>query len=390
MPLATFLLVRVASLAFHESSHALVALALGFQGIAVRIQWMHTAVSVPGIDERSARLVRHAGWISSVVLAMLISCCMLLSWPATAASWYGPAVAASWYTALEAVASDLLCLMSAEETFFCGNFGLIMLRSLNRHHVLPILRTMTRTTMVRGAQSAGIVTYRQQRRHSGVRKAQRIRVSNGKRTDLCDMLLGHGKTEKIRVNQSGSQLFSGHTRFATSSQATLDGCHPHRWSPPSWVTEWTFNPAIATFVEQHACCEAYVTHNGDLDFFAINGHEYTLAEIQALLPQILHRPMPSPTDSCCLAGLFELLRTKGIWLHSVRYAALYGLLGSSRASAVKLKTPSALWSERVLHLVAKAFEDVYAATSIKALLLSALACVYRARRHGPPERLFYP
>ena len=67
-------------------------------------------------------------------------------------------------TAIEAAFSDLFGLGVPADApahrFFCGNFGLVMLQALEKDKVLPVLRQMIRTTMVRGAQSAGIVTYR--------------------------------------------------------------------------------------------------------------------------------------------------------------------------------------------------------------------------------------
>ena len=105
----------------------------------------------------------------------------------------------------------------------CGNFGIIFLDPRFRDKVLPLLREMIRITMMRGAQSAGIVTY-------GVDgKGVRTRVNNGKRTDLCTLLLKKLSTS----NLSPPQLFQGHTRFATSSIAALPGCHPHQYSAPA-------------------------------------------------------------------------------------------------------------------------------------------------------------
>ena len=118
------------------------------------------------------------------------------------------------------------------------------------------------------------------------------------------------------------QIWSGHTRFATSSHATLEGCHPHLWSPAVWQMEWRLGgerrDGVPAYAATYALCEAYITHNGDLDYFEMHGHLYSIHELQGLLPHVLHRYLPSLTDSCCLAGLFELLRTRGLWLSSVR------------------------------------------------------------------------
>ena len=43
--------------------------------------------------------------------------------------------------------------------------------------------------------------------------------------------------------------------------------------------------------------EHFITHNGDLDFFTINGVCYELDQLQQLLPLLLHHPLPSRVDS---------------------------------------------------------------------------------------------
>lgn len=100
----------------------------------------------------------------------------------------------------------------------------------------------------------------------------RSRVVNAKRTvlskgvrkkievDNCGLLLGSGGTKKLKgwndvefnatndtTRGSGSVAtkrlvrgFFGHTRFATSSKASLDGTHPHRWTPRHMVTCYGF------------------------------------------------------------------------------------------------------------------------------------------------------
>ena len=54
---------------------------------------------------------------------------------------------------------------------------------------------------------------------------------------------------------------------------------------------------------------------------------YSLGELQELLPALLHTP-PNPAaqrvDSLCIAGLLDFLRTKGMWLQSLRYGVVSG------------------------------------------------------------------
>ena len=266
---ASFLTGRVVSLVWHEAAHAAFAVLLGCRHaqISLRVRLLHTSVTVRGISESTSHIIRHAGWVASLGFALAVSAC-----PAVMLTWGS---LACWLTAVEAIGSDLLGLLTqtegvamgaAKETFFCGNFGLLVLRAAQQSHVLPTLRVMIRTTMLRGAQSAGVVAYMGKRGRGGVCKAKRTRVVNGKRTDLCDLLFGNGPTSRVQVGQQVPQLFVGHTRFATSSRATMDGCHPHAWSPPTEQTVWRLRsdertPSHRNFTSAPASVEAYITHS---------------------------------------------------------------------------------------------------------------------------------
>jgi hypothetical protein len=114
-----------------------------------------------------------------------------------------------------------------------------------------------------------------------------------------------------------ARLFQGHTRFATSSICNLAGCHPHQWLPRSMQKAWRLT-SDGTFVSEQRNVESFITHNGDLDFFVVHGTTLPLSDLQMLLARLLGRPMPSDVDSACVAGLLDLLRTKGLWLASVR------------------------------------------------------------------------
>lgn len=76
---------------------------------------------------------------------------------------------------------------------------------------------------------------------------------------------------------SGKRLvrgFFGHTRFATSSKASMDGTHPHQWSPRRFYTFYPFQSVAASLApevekNQHLSptsqsigVENFVTHNG--------------------------------------------------------------------------------------------------------------------------------
>ena len=64
------------------------------------------------------------------------------------------------------------------------------------------------------------------------RKGVRQRVVNGKRTDLSKLLTDKCERKGMFSGVTAPAVFQGHTRFATSSIANGDGCHPHQWRAP--------------------------------------------------------------------------------------------------------------------------------------------------------------
>ncbi len=198
-------------------------------------------------------------------------------------------ILAAYATAIDATLTDLLGwvpvthrllfnnLSSVASTapmaiYYCGNFGILLLNSQWIKHdggksALDMLEQMIYITMMRGAQSGGVVTfepsnYGNMDNNDGGRpklRAIRSRVVNKKRGTLSEAIRykvesdnrSNALTNKLRGwnssefvgsdnNNSNSnsssnkrrliRAFYGHTRFATSSKATFDGTHPHRWS----------------------------------------------------------------------------------------------------------------------------------------------------------------
>ena len=341
-------------------------------------------------DSREEKMILHSGWIFSILIALACHglhvqarrnkqvCCRNSSTAdeglqtCTRRMFECPAIALGAYvTALEALSTDLLGLAPALPAWtgqadmmfcFCGNFGLILLNSswLNidgGRTALDILEKMVTVTMMRGAQSGGVVTFEPSatvRAHATASqppplRGVRSRVVNGKRADLskgvrrrvvrdnCGVrgnLRGWDKPEFNGPSGGGRlvRAFFGHTRFATSSKATLDGTHPHQWSRRRVCNVYAFGSSSVAEEGAVNCrqigVENYISHNGDFDAFYLNGRLYDLEAVQQWLEKVLEAPMPATVDSAAIAGVVDLLRTQGCFALSVRYALLVTLPSS--------------------------------------------------------------
>jgi hypothetical protein len=219
---------------------------------------------------------------------------------------------------------------------------------------LDMLEKMIQATMIRGAQSGGIVTYyirNNQNRYS--RKAIRSRVVKSKRSDLsklirqkihrdaCNLITHHvpqiGSSKQQDSNNTNVRFFSGHTRFATSaSDSFIEGTHPQIWTPRA-VRRFFWHPEASGQDSSNVSSrpsipfvgtvkvENCITHNGDLDFYMIQGTWYGLANIQKWLEHALECKMRTTVDSAAIAGLVDLIRTQGCFALSARYAVCFAL-----------------------------------------------------------------
>ena len=322
--------------AAHELAHLLAACAVGCARGA--FTWPNLAsaafgrqILIPQAPKGwRAAVVQHAGWLASSALAAAV-----VTWGARRRV-AGPAV----LTMSEALVSDLFAPASQDDRggwYFCGNFGMIILdeawtrSSRFRARAKAILQKMIEVTMMRGAQSGGVVTFVGAEPASGLRGV-RCRVVNTKRGDLsvgvrAKLDRGESWAGARHALRRVGRVYAGHTRFATTSKATFDGTHPHQWTPPRARAVWRgFHAGEPARRVARCHVENFVCHNGDLDFFTVGGKTFDLGTVQEWLPRATGAPMPSPVDSCAVAGLVDLLRTKGLWYHSVRYGYLFGAL----------------------------------------------------------------
>jgi hypothetical protein len=338
--------------ALHELAHLLAARSLGLtttfsctaQSILVGLlqATLARAVSIPELANATPSqlfIVQHSGWVVS-----LLAACCFHKLHVKNSKWSTAAQLASWITAAEAISTDLLGFGIAgigPVTLLCGNFGVILINpvwtfdSESSKTALDLLVKMIEVTMMRGAQSGGVITWAKNRKdeYYGIRS----RTVNGKRTDLSKRLREQVEYDafsngKIRT---GIQGFFGHTRFATSSKATFDGTHPHQWTPPRAQKVYLAAAMISSSPKSSSMkVENYICHNGDFDFFCVNGHYYDLRSIQNWLVHATASLMPTMVDSCAIAGMIDIIRTAGCFALSARFALLLGMKSSRIAESM--------------------------------------------------------
>lgn len=87
----------------------------------------------------------------------------------------------------------------------------------------------------------------------------------------------------------------------------------------------------------------FVTHNGDLDFFKVNGVHADLRSIQDWLKATTGYPMPAPVDTAAIAGLVDLIRTAGCFSLSIRFTHVL----DARRATVSDTSPFPVWNDYV-------------------------------------------
>ena len=383
--------------------------------------------SLPNLPLDLEGPVRHAGWIFSCLLVVLLTalCRHFKGSNYTVKRDTGKdneknevqrslfaevissnMLVAALFTAFEAITTDFmgwnpilpLNVGTIRQTFYCGNFGVILLNQCwfkNRETeaaALDTLQQMIEVTMMRGAQSGGVVVYHpieskdKSNPNKAIRsKAVRSRVVNKKRTDLSKLV--RSKVEKdlrktsippASTSHQGADSFVprmmvGHTRFATSSLSTLDGTHPHQWTPPSQRRVYSMdrNPTMKgeIYISRPTVVtvENFITHNGDFDFYQCHGKTYELETIQDWLSMVTETKTPALVDSCAIAGMVDVLRTQGCFGLSARYTLVLGMDSSNCGLNTKIMTSKDGRQRRVLPPYETFLQDVVGAAFEKVL-----------------------
>jgi len=257
------LIVYIICGVLHEAAHISVASLYYSQlrefGVSIILQAVFGRYSVIQLSsEEHHDIIRHAGWIFSVLLAIV--CHLLHNYYRRTtkndnndkgSSILGNIAMVAYITAFEAIVTDLLQLTPMHTVTqndsiisFCGNFGILLLNPSwlsidGGRTALDVLEKMVNVTMMRGAQSGGVVTFEPDcysKKHPSSSSTPpplhgvRSRVVNAKRSDLSKRvrdkvvkdnterltgnLRGYNKSE-YNINNGGGKLvrgFFGHTR----------------------------------------------------------------------------------------------------------------------------------------------------------------------------------
>lgn len=133
----------------------------------------------------------------------------------------------------------------------------------------------------------------------------------------------------------------------------MDGTHPHQWSPPN-IHDHYMMEGNGAFVMHKRTVEVFICHNGDLEFFDVAGVTYPTDEIMAWIERALHHPCPSKVDSAGVAGMIDIIRTAGLWYHSVRFGFLFG----PRRSSLEYEMPTKQQFQDAANIAQEIFEEV--------------------------------
>ncbi len=359
--------LMLAATAAHEFGHALVAggglgdrlavalpspagllpfAALGQAGAPPR-------VAVADLTPHRRRLAALAGPAANALLLTLGLA--LLAAPAlgpTALSWAAPLLIAVNLWLLLTSWSDYATAWSGRGArLYCGNFGILAKRLPNEHGFLPrrfrdLFERLGEVTDLRGQQAGGVAVMGACGRFIG------RKVVNPKRGNLTRVLLRSFARRAMLRRFAGARPRAeilhliAHYRYGTSSGPSVVETHWHRWLPPRRVAVWTADGA--RLVRRRRVVENLITHNGDFDAWETpTGLRMEQTALGDWLARVLGQGHPARGDSPKIAGLMDLLLTRGQWLASLRLA-------------YALRTGQALPPARLTAL-ARTFEEVFAA-----------------------------
>ena len=232
--------------------------------------------------------------------------------------------------------SDLEALVTGTaDCFYCGNFGFIAERKpddgpkLLPARMQTIALQMGDETEVRGDQAGGgFVIGTQGHKNAFIAKKTVFvgkKIVNRKRGNLTKSLEAAFAPVRKQAIATGVKPLEStvtgvwHYRYATSGTASSElETHWHEWMEAR-------NESVWRFAGREWLCEAKnvnhrITHNGDFNSWKIFARKIDSATLGLWLERVLHTPNKTKGDSPKIAGMMDLLVTKGMWYPSVRLA----------------------------------------------------------------------
>ena len=269
--------------------------------------------------------------------------------------------------------SDIDALITGvADCFYCGNFGFVAKRhpddgnQLLPDRMVKIAQQMGQETEIRGEQAGGgLILGCDGDRLVFLGK----KVVNKKRNNLTRSLEAafapirkQATAQGIKPSES-SVMGAWHYRYATSgSPPTELETHWHEWMNARNETVWQFTNGEWFCQTQNV--NHRITHNGDFDAWTLFGKEIDNATLGLWLERVLHTPNATKGDSPKIAGIMDLLVTKGMWYPSVRLAYQLAISSGIKAAfggkKIARNAPNTAPSVEDLTNWAKMFASVFA------------------------------
>ena len=353
-------LARGAGVLLHEHAHLLAALLAGAPRPVVLTRAnllghvplrQHLLQLLPGRrSEASTRveLPPCSGGLASVLVAAAgLLASLALLWASLGADLRDPFLCAAALNAALALASDGPLVLGRAGAlplgvFGCGNWGLLIPSSDKacKGRLLPralvnLLEEVLSVVELRGGQAGGVCCFFSR---SGVTQQVVARIVKAKRgplasvlfSDLWRKLFWRRLSSCCRAGSSEVVLLQGHTRFGTSSPASVQETHPHQWLGEMRESFWQYDPDTQEW--HHSVVPFCVTicHNGDFDEWQPYDDAMDVQKLGCWLSRVLNKPNAAAGDSPKMAGVMDLLIAKGCWFRAVRFA--YTMLATRRTS----------------------------------------------------------
>jgi hypothetical protein len=221
------------------------------------------------------------------------------------------------------------------ENLYCGNFGFICQREkgdqdqLLSERMTNLYYQMGRETEIRGEQAGGglVVAENQDKQIVFVgdkivnRKRDNLTNSLEKTFALVRRKSQHNGVKPLATSTTGVW----HYRFGTSGPPAVIETHWHEWMSARLERVWEFTDE-GQWVCQDKNINHRITHNGDFDAWTLYGKEISNEALGLWLERALHTYNYALGDSPKIAGMIDLLITKGMWYASARLA--YHLAGA--------------------------------------------------------------